>query len=202
MTVASGSHGEKAGDGPEARRDTSPLPGVGNGSVCRHHLLHPRYHCAASLPEKVWTSPLPRSTYPTLDPTVVWTDQTFFILRLRCWGSRAEETCQSGLVMTGAGCQCHKKQPANAGMILGGGEWGSQWQTLAAVCTNDSETGAPSFLSMPLFAWVFLVSSLCTEQTSVPSKFRQESQRVLCTLVPHTLRHVIPPAFKEKLWDS
>lgn len=69
MTVASAGHGEEAGDGPEARRDTSPLLGVGNGSVCRHHLLHPGYHCAASLLEKVWTSPLPRSTDPTLDPS-------------------------------------------------------------------------------------------------------------------------------------
>lgn len=69
MTVASGSHGEEAGDGPEARRDTSPLPGGGDGGVCRHHLLCPGYHCVASLPEKVWMSPLPGLTYPTLDPS-------------------------------------------------------------------------------------------------------------------------------------
>lgn len=61
MTVVPGGHGEEAGDGPEAWRDTSPLPGSDNGSVCGHHLLHPGYHCAAPLPEKVWTSPLPGS---------------------------------------------------------------------------------------------------------------------------------------------
>lgn len=54
MTVASSGHGEEAGDGPEARRDTSPLSGGSNGSMCRHHLLCPGYHCAAALPEKVW----------------------------------------------------------------------------------------------------------------------------------------------------
>lgn len=75
MTVASGGHGEEAGDGPEARRDASPLPGGGDGRVCRHHLLHPGYHCAAPLPEKVQISPLPGLTYPTVDPSW-WSGQT------------------------------------------------------------------------------------------------------------------------------
>lgn len=55
MTAAPSGYGEEAGDGPEAWRDASPLPGGGNGSVCCHHLLYPGYHSAASLPEKVET---------------------------------------------------------------------------------------------------------------------------------------------------
>lgn len=53
MVAVPSGHGEEAGDGPEAWRDPSPLSGGGNGSVCRHHLLCPGYHCAAPLPEKV-----------------------------------------------------------------------------------------------------------------------------------------------------
>lgn len=74
MTAAPSGYGEEAGDGPEARRDASPLPGGDNGSVCCYHLLYPGYHGAASLPEKVGASPLPGgtpafSTCSTLDPS-------------------------------------------------------------------------------------------------------------------------------------
>lgn len=53
MTAVPGGHGEEAGDGPEARRDPSPLPGRGDGGVCRHRLLHPGHGSAAPLSEEV-----------------------------------------------------------------------------------------------------------------------------------------------------
>lgn len=55
MTAVPSGHGEEAGDGPEAGRDSSPLPGRGHGGVCRHRLLHPLHDHAAPLPEKVRT---------------------------------------------------------------------------------------------------------------------------------------------------
>lgn len=52
MTSACSGHGKEAGDGPEAGRDSSPLPGCGHGGVCGHRLLYPGHDRAAPLPEK------------------------------------------------------------------------------------------------------------------------------------------------------
>lgn len=57
MITACGGHGEEAGDGPEAGRDSSPLPGCGHGGVCCHCLLYPGHDHAAPLPEEVLNSP-------------------------------------------------------------------------------------------------------------------------------------------------
>lgn len=57
MTSACSGHGKEAGDGPEAGRDSSPLPGCGHGGVCGHRLLYPGHDRAAPLPEKVGNSP-------------------------------------------------------------------------------------------------------------------------------------------------
>lgn len=57
MNAVPGGHGEEAGDGPEAGRDSSPLSGCSHGGVCRHHVLHPGHDRAAALPEKVPNPP-------------------------------------------------------------------------------------------------------------------------------------------------
>ena len=64
MTTACRGHGQEAGDGPKAGRDSSPLPGCGHGDVCGHCLLYPGHDHAAPLPEKVGHSPglLPSSS--------------------------------------------------------------------------------------------------------------------------------------------
>jgi hypothetical protein len=69
MIAAPSGHGEETGDGPEAGRDSSPLPGRGHGGVRCHHVLHAGHHGATPLPEKVRTCLGPSRT-PTFCPPV------------------------------------------------------------------------------------------------------------------------------------